>query len=64
MDNKKRKLILEKDLSLSFIFVLMFSYQTYTGTIIPAVDRICVGVSPGEVCRGLVKLIYGTVCYL
>lgn len=49
---------------LSFIFVLMFSHQTYTGTIIPAVDRICVGVSPGEVCRGLVKLIYGMVCYL
>uniref|UniRef100_A0AAX7T7K5 P-type phospholipid transporter n=1 Tax=Astatotilapia calliptera TaxID=8154 RepID=A0AAX7T7K5_ASTCA len=35
-----------------FIFVLMFSCQTYTGTIIPAVDRICVGVSPGE-CFGL-----------
>ncbi|RVE58979.1 hypothetical protein OJAV_G00199670 [Oryzias javanicus] len=27
--------------------------KTYTGTIIPAVDRICVGVSPGE-CFGLV----------
>uniref|UniRef100_A0AAQ5YRW6 P-type phospholipid transporter n=1 Tax=Amphiprion ocellaris TaxID=80972 RepID=A0AAQ5YRW6_AMPOC len=26
--------------------------KTYTGTIIPAVDRICVGVSPGE-CFGL-----------
>lgn len=25
------------------------SHQTYRGTIIPAVDRICVGVSPGEV---------------
>uniref|UniRef100_A0A7N5ZQ83 ABC transporter domain-containing protein n=1 Tax=Anabas testudineus TaxID=64144 RepID=A0A7N5ZQ83_ANATE len=24
--------------------------KTYKGTIIPAVDRICVGVSPGEVC--------------
>lgn len=31
-------------------FVLTLSCQTYTGTIIPAVDRICVGVSPGEVC--------------
>lgn len=31
-------------------FVLTLSWQTYTGTIIPAVDRICVGVSPGEVC--------------
>lgn len=24
--------------------------QTYKGTLIPAVNRICVGVSPGEVC--------------
>uniref|UniRef100_A0A3P9LUM4 P-type phospholipid transporter n=1 Tax=Oryzias latipes TaxID=8090 RepID=A0A3P9LUM4_ORYLA len=28
--------------------------KTYTGTIIPAVDRICVGVLPGEQCFGLV----------
>lgn len=37
--------------------ILILPWQTYTGTIIPAVDRICVGVSPGEVCTDLVKLI-------
>lgn len=37
--------------------------QTYKGTIIPAVNRICVGVSPGEVClaNGYNLLQYLTV---
>lgn len=39
-----------------FIQVQMFVIcQTYKGTIIPAVNRICVGVSPGEVCQNLLQ---------
>uniref|UniRef100_A0A671UI51 ATP-binding cassette, sub-family A (ABC1), member 4a n=1 Tax=Sparus aurata TaxID=8175 RepID=A0A671UI51_SPAAU len=41
MSEKTKDILRVRDLS-----------KTYTGTIIPAVDRICVGVSPGE-CFGL-----------
>lgn len=50
------KLMFKKDLKLKNIlqFLSLFcsrlASQTYKGTIIPAVDRICVAISPGEVC--------------
>ncbi|KAF3703359.1 Retinal-specific ATP-binding cassette transporter [Channa argus] len=40
------------DTGLNVHSVLILLCQTYSGTSVPAVDRICVGVSPGE-CFGL-----------